>query len=491
MAIAARLASDEDLVRAGNLRKSARIRAKVRRLWQLMVVETLQASQADGIASTQGLIGVRHGQHDVTTERDTGTEGDVSKTGYLMLHMRVAKVLIPPGAVNLDGSSAEFNLAEAKEMAEVDWDADVARFSGSSHIMVWIDTIRSKFKEASSRAVMECGFSVLFDRLDTDGSGELDQEEFIGAVRTELGIAVQDIGDAEVVQIFGAVDADQSGSISASEFVSWLCGVESEQVKFALMASPRSNPLREKMKILAEERTQVTGWGFIFDKYDFDNSGELELGEFTAAVRAECKLSESEISDNDIEELFGVIDADESGAIDANELCVLLTADLDTPSMTFGPFHASIFELMTLWVPEETETAYCNFLQQLFEAISVPVNGHTEDEDLSIVPVFDPMDGKTPNFRLRDLDACGCMLDASGALRNATTSLVNAKKKKVSRVVMTPRDGRSGVDRQTRRQRKLTRHISSTGVDRGQSALALPHTHMTVVGLRCCRHRFC
>ena len=474
MVIASRLSSDESLLRTGALRKSALIRAKVRRLWQLMVVETVEAARADGAENMerQGSIGVRHGQHDATTERAAGTEGDVSKIGYRMLHMRVAKVLIPPGAINPDGTSAEFDMAEAEAMAEEDWDADVARFSGSSHIMVWLDAIRSKFREASARIVMEYGFSVLFGRLDTDGSGELDLEEFQSAIRTELGISAQDITDADVTKIFQAVDDDGSGAIDAKEFVYWLCGDESEKAKLALMASPRSNPVRDKLKKMSEERSQASGWEYIFEKYDFDGSGELELGEFIEAVRGECKLSPNEISNNDIEELFGVIDADESGAIDAPELCVLLTADLDTPSMTFGPFHASIFELMMLWVPEQTEQAYCNFLQRLFEAISIPVNGHTADEDLSIVPVFDQMDGKTPNFRLRSLDACRCMLDASGALRSDTSWNDEEERRrkgdKNGAVVMTPRDGRSGNDRRKRRQRTLTRTMSNS--PKGQSS---------------------
>ena len=62
-------ASDEDLVRAGNLRKSARIRAKVQRLWQLMVVETLQASASEGTAKKHQSIGVRHGQHPIKNRR--------------------------------------------------------------------------------------------------------------------------------------------------------------------------------------------------------------------------------------------------------------------------------------------------------------------------------------------------------------------------------------------------------------------------------------
>ena len=43
---------------------------------------------------------------------------------------------------------------------------------------------------------------------------------------------------------------------------------------------------------------------------DDDGSGELEIEEFTEAVREECGLSDAAVSEQDISELFGVIDAD-------------------------------------------------------------------------------------------------------------------------------------------------------------------------------------
>ena len=38
------------------------------------------------------------------------------------------------------------------------------------------------------------------------------------------------------------------------------------------------------------------GWQAIFDKYDADQSGELDPEEFVVAVRTECKLSEAAVS---------------------------------------------------------------------------------------------------------------------------------------------------------------------------------------------------
>ena len=42
--------------------------------------------------------------------------------------------------------------------------------------------------------------------------------------------------------------------------------------------------------------SQAIGWELIFEKYDDDQSGELELDEFTRAVREECQLTEEAVS---------------------------------------------------------------------------------------------------------------------------------------------------------------------------------------------------
>ena len=99
-------------------------------------------------------------------------------------------------------------------------------------------------------------------------------------------------------------------------------------------------------------------------------------------------MKKASVSDEEIAELFGVIDADQSGAIDAEELQELLTFDLESATMTFGPFYSSIFELVQVWVPRESEDQYVLFLQAVFDKITTPVNGHTLEEDLSLVEIF-------------------------------------------------------------------------------------------------------
>ena len=58
-------------------------------------------------------------------------------------------------------------------------------------------------------------------------------------------------------------------------------------------------------------------------RYDTDGSGELDLAEFSQAVRKECQLSARLIGDGELREIFDVIDVDHSGGIDAVELQVI------------------------------------------------------------------------------------------------------------------------------------------------------------------------
>ena len=164
MEIASRLSTDENLRRSVNLRRSQNVRAKVRRMWDLMVVESAAiALEAEPEASAAGykmgadgpLEGIRSAPSGSPrgAEPAASQEGEVTKGGYKLLHMRVAKVLTAPQL---------YNLSEANDDAEAEWDADVARFLGTSHIMVWLDTIRTQFHTASKKAVMEHGFDALF-----------------------------------------------------------------------------------------------------------------------------------------------------------------------------------------------------------------------------------------------------------------------------------------------------------------------------------------
>ena len=172
-------------------------------------------------------------------------------------------------------------------------------------------------------------------------------KEFATAVRKDLAIGDDIITDAELESLFKQVDVDGGGEVDAEEFVQWLFEEPAKKERSKRAAAIAR--LKTKFKEASASACEDIGWDLVFEKFDDDGSGELEISEFTKAVRIECGLSETAVPFRDIAELFGVIDADGSGAIDAEELKLLLSADLDAPSMTFGAFYSSMFELASLW----------------------------------------------------------------------------------------------------------------------------------------------
>eukprot|EP01046_Picozoa_sp_COSAG06_P065360 COSAG06_NODE_16019_length_1028_cov_1.245425_1_plen_148_part_01 len=133
--------STDDTSKRSRLRESRRVKAALRRFWDLMVIES---------------------------QRTSGTNEDaVTREGYTMMHVRVAKAL-----------SADFDYGEAQGVAGGDWANDIINFSGDTAEMIWLEEVKKKFREAAN----SWGWNGLFDAMDQDGNGELDREEFGEAV---------------------------------------------------------------------------------------------------------------------------------------------------------------------------------------------------------------------------------------------------------------------------------------------------------------------
>ena len=58
----------------------------------------------------------------------------------------------------------------------------------------------------------------IFEHYDTDGSGELDFDEFRKAVRRHGRMSVRSVPDGDLREVFAIVDKDSSGTISGEEF---------------------------------------------------------------------------------------------------------------------------------------------------------------------------------------------------------------------------------------------------------------------------------
>lgn len=230
------------------------------------------------------------------------------------------------------------------------------------------------------------------------------------AVRKDLGISESVVTDKELKKLFNAVDIDSGGTVDADEFLRWLFNKDGNSSK-GKSHKTKGNivQVKRKFKAASAAMCEEIGWNFIFQKYDEDGNGELEFCEFRKAVRRECDLSKETVPDKHLKEIFDIIDADQSGAIDAKELQQLLGADLGASTLTWSAFYSSILELTSVWSKTETSEQFVLFLQSLFDDIT---EGNTASccalleggGDSSTLPVFIDESRTHANFKLKSVD---------------------------------------------------------------------------------------
>ena len=201
----------------------------------------------------------------------------------------------------------------------------------------------------------------------------LDFDEFIGASRSDLKIDVDTVSDADIKRIFASVDLDGSGEISAEELLEWL-GKNKRSSGQHTQKQGFFEQLVDRFISAAKEKVNNLGWKQMWTKYDKDNSDELDPGEFIECIRTECSFSESDISDEELQEVFRLIDADGSDALSSQEFSAALLDESDDKSLSYLEFKKSMFEMVDVWADGLSEPAYVAFLDTVFGAI-VDVDG--------------------------------------------------------------------------------------------------------------------
>jgi Ca2+-binding EF-hand superfamily protein len=127
----------------------------------------------------------------------------------------------------------------------------------------------------------------VFTRYDYDRSGQLSKSELRGALR-DMKI---DMMAPEAVAAIAKHDADRNGTLSLGEFAK-VC----EQLK------PKSPPISEETKK-------------VFNRYDFDRSGQLSKSELRSALR-ELRI---DVSTPEAVATIAKYDADQNGALSLEE----------------------------------------------------------------------------------------------------------------------------------------------------------------------------
>lgn len=148
-----------------------------------------------------------------------------------------------------------------------------------------------------------------FKKLDFDGNGNLDAEEFNSAL-SSIGVTMSEV---EVALLMSHLDGDGDGIISIDEFVHRILDTQLKHVQAKLRA--------------ASYTLGGVNLPALFKHYDRDNSGELEFDEFRQAVRRGAQLVASVVADSELKTLFNYADGDGDGTIDLAEFVELLTPD--------------------------------------------------------------------------------------------------------------------------------------------------------------------
>ena len=129
-----------------------------------------------------------------------------------------------------------------------------------------------------------------FNKIDEDGSGELDEDEIKGFLRS---VGMEEDYAGLIKKIF---DTDGNGLVSFDEFKDYI------------------NALRE------HETDSKKLFRMLFKAIDEDNSGTIDANEMVEF----CGYLHVDMTKEDAEEAIKEIDADGNGRIDFDELCTAL-----------------------------------------------------------------------------------------------------------------------------------------------------------------------
>lgn len=201
-----------------------------------------------------------------------------------------------------------------------------------------VEAIKQRLKVAATQngAV---DWDKLFRHYDRDNSGEINYEEFRSAIRQHARVSAEEVSDEQLKVIFKSVDKDNDNSIQyGTEFLAWLdpMGKQKRQAarkKARVLAAvskqktfEKSNSLkkaneflnvesiRRKMRAAAYDNGGVN-WRKLFRYYDKDNSGEINLDEFKAAIRKDARVKPEQVSEQALNDLFVLVDQDQDGFV--------------------------------------------------------------------------------------------------------------------------------------------------------------------------------
>lgn len=194
-------------------------------------------------------------------------------------------------------------LAPAEESGNIDWGSFLNKYSSKLPNKGQLeDDQLSILHEHKDK------FLNIFQLLDADGSGTIDEQEFIQGIET-LNQQGGGTGIKDPKKIWKVFDIDGDGEISIEEFCK---GLEQS----ATMQNLTNNLDAKEVESLQENHEMLL---MAFKYLDSDKSGAIDFEEFSRGVELLNKRLPERNQLGDPAELFKLLDADGSGDIDINE----------------------------------------------------------------------------------------------------------------------------------------------------------------------------
>eukprot|EP00746_Dinoflagellata_sp_MGD_P005558 gnl/MRDRNA2_/MRDRNA2_110783_c0_seq1.p1 gnl/MRDRNA2_/MRDRNA2_110783_c0~~gnl/MRDRNA2_/MRDRNA2_110783_c0_seq1.p1 ORF type:complete len:920 (+),score=242.14 gnl/MRDRNA2_/MRDRNA2_110783_c0_seq1:99-2858(+) len=251
---------------------------------------------------------------DLFGEVDTDGSGEIEFKEFRKLTATVhpglitAQIRILYNHLDRDGEGSisywEFENALFAPLPDPDSEAAKAELKEEAEMILQKVRNAIKKKGCSMQKIKES-----FDKVDEDGSGEIEFLEFKQLMDDMHGNLTVD----KIRKLFTVFDKDGSGALTCEEF---------QRILFPESNIGGPSPEEEAAMLLEKIRLGIQKKGtsseklrMIFNQLDRDGSGELEFEEFGKLI----EMVHSAIPEEKLQHLFGMFDKDHQGSIDFDE----------------------------------------------------------------------------------------------------------------------------------------------------------------------------
>lgn len=188
----------------------------------------------------------------------------------------------------------------------------------------------------------------LFLSYDKDKSGTITFKELRSLIRNCLHLSEGSCTDNDLKLVFARLDEDGSGAIEFDEFCTFVQARKqtAKEIPSSVGRALRLAMAREKVRSEIELRQ-------LFDRSDLDNDNNMSVYELSRFFREVLRLSQHEVSEFHIKKVFKMLDGDYTGSISQDEFMKWIQKTVDLSRGTAG-FVSSKFGGNALMTPAAT-----------------------------------------------------------------------------------------------------------------------------------------